>query len=163
MIEDTIRRNASPVRLEPTMINQGGNGGGGGGGSCSSLASSASDEAVPRIINRNSIGGMTNLVAAAAATAAATGGTGGYNTSAKLMRPTSGNNQILLHSFSTNDASLGEYKYTVNVGQHLLKITGDCCDLVRVSKKYRLYIFYCNFKLKKFSSFFYLIDSKTCS
>jgi hypothetical protein len=40
---------------------------------------------------------------------------------------------LLLHSFSTNDASLGEYKYTVNVGQHNIKITGECFDLVRVS------------------------------
>lgn len=42
--------------------------------------------------------------------------------------------QLLLHSFSTNDASLGEYKYTVNVGQNMIKITGDCCELVRVAK-----------------------------
>lgn len=41
--------------------------------------------------------------------------------------------QILLHSLSTNDASLGEYKYTVNVGQHSIKVTGDCFELVRVS------------------------------
>lgn len=40
---------------------------------------------------------------------------------------------MLLHSFSQNDASLGEYKYTVNVGRHSIKITGDCFDLVRVS------------------------------
>lgn len=40
---------------------------------------------------------------------------------------------MLIHSFSTSDASLGEYKYTVNVGPYSLKITGDCFDLVRVS------------------------------
>lgn len=39
-----------------------------------------------------------------------------------------------MHSLSTNDASLGEYKYTVNVGNHSIKITGDCLELVRVSK-----------------------------
>lgn len=41
-------------------------------------------------------------------------------------------NPMLLHSYSTSDASLGEYKYTVNIGQHSIKITGDSCDLVRV-------------------------------
>lgn len=40
--------------------------------------------------------------------------------------------QQLLHSLSTNDASLGEYKYTVGVGNHSVKITGDCFELVRV-------------------------------
>lgn len=38
----------------------------------------------------------------------------------------------LLHSFSTNDASIGEYKYTVTVGNQSLKITGCNLDLVRV-------------------------------
>lgn len=51
----------------------------------------------------------------------------------KLRRANSGG-QILLHSLSTNDASLGEYKYTVNVGNHSIKITGDSLDLVRVRK-----------------------------
>lgn len=41
---------------------------------------------------------------------------------------------MLLHSYSTNDASLGEYKHTVTVGHHNIKITGDCLDLVRVAK-----------------------------
>lgn len=40
----------------------------------------------------------------------------------------------LLHSFSTNDASIGEYKYTVTVGNQSLKITGCNLDLVRVTK-----------------------------
>lgn len=41
----------------------------------------------------------------------------------------------LLHSLSTNDATaLGEYKYTVAVGQHSVKITGDCFELVRIAK-----------------------------
>lgn len=44
-----------------------------------------------------------------------------------------GTQNLLLHSFSTNDASLGEYKYTVNVGPYNIKITGDCFDLVRVN------------------------------
>ncbi|XP_076374993.1 eukaryotic translation initiation factor mextil isoform X1 [Megalopta genalis] len=40
----------------------------------------------------------------------------------------------LLHSFSTNDASIGEYKYTVTVGNQSLKITGSNLDLVRTAK-----------------------------
>lgn len=45
----------------------------------------------------------------------------------------------LLHSFSTNDASIGEYKYTVTVGNQSLKITGCNLDLVRVMKSlYRM-------------------------
>lgn len=61
-----------------------------------------------------------------------TGGDHGINQIGKLRRVNSGG-QILLHSLSTNDASLGEYKYTVNVGCHNIKITGDSLDLVRVS------------------------------
>lgn len=41
--------------------------------------------------------------------------------------------RALLHSLSTNDASLGEYKYTIVTGGHTIKITGDNLDLVRVS------------------------------
>lgn len=63
-----------------------------------------------------------------------TGIESGVNTATKLRRANSAGGQILLHSLSTNDASLGEYKYTVNVGNHSIKITGDCLDLVRVSK-----------------------------
>lgn len=48
LIEDTIRRNASPVRMDETGQ------GVVGAGSCSSLNSSNSDEALPRA-NRNSI------------------------------------------------------------------------------------------------------------
>ncbi|XP_044013334.1 eukaryotic translation initiation factor 4E-binding protein Mextli isoform X11 [Aphidius gifuensis] len=40
----------------------------------------------------------------------------------------------LLHSFSTNDASIGEYKYTVTIGNQSLKITGANLDLVRTAK-----------------------------
>lgn len=136
--------------------------GGGGGGSCSSLASSNSDEPVqPRtpgassLSNRLSFNSAQNFMTAAAASqqmvhlqqqqqqhmaniqqamqtstpvanaavAAAAAG--------KTIRPHS---QMLLHSYSTNDASLGEYKFTCNVGQHVIKITGDCCELVRVSQ-----------------------------
>ncbi|XP_063993017.1 eukaryotic translation initiation factor 4E-binding protein Mextli isoform X1 [Diachasmimorpha longicaudata] len=40
----------------------------------------------------------------------------------------------LLHSLSTNDASIGEYKYTITVGNQALKITGCNHDLVRTAK-----------------------------
>ncbi|XP_060800512.1 eukaryotic translation initiation factor 4E-binding protein Mextli isoform X2 [Amyelois transitella] len=43
-------------------------------------------------------------------------------------------NRALLHSFSTNDAALGEYKYTVTFGQHSIKITGNNLDLVKTAK-----------------------------
>ncbi|XP_018326887.1 eukaryotic translation initiation factor 4E-binding protein Mextli isoform X2 [Agrilus planipennis] len=87
LIEDTIRRNASPVRegLSGPLT-----------GSSSSINSSASeDSALPH--------------------------------SARVSR-------ALLHSLSTNDASLGEYKYTVVVGGHTIKISGDNLDLIRTSK-----------------------------
>ncbi|XP_060666438.1 eukaryotic translation initiation factor 4E-binding protein Mextli isoform X1 [Drosophila nasuta] len=157
LMEDTIRRNASPVRLEPAPS------AGGAGGSCSSLNSSNSDDAVvvqPRtpggsssLANRLSFNSAQNFMTATAAAqqisqhhqqqhqqqqqhhhhqqqvanaaAAATAAAG------KVLRP---NQQLLMHSYSTNDASVGEYKFTVNVGQHLIKITGDCCELVRVAK-----------------------------
>ncbi|GLG96582.1 Uncharacterized protein GBIM_03523 [Gryllus bimaculatus] len=89
LMEDTIRRNASPVRLEQAEKER-------VGGSSSSLNSSASDDS---------------------------------NRLAQGMNRTK-----LLHSFSTNDASLGEYKYTVTVGNHSLKITGTNLDLVRTAK-----------------------------
>lgn len=47
LIEDTIRRNASPVRFDEMAPP-------GAAGSCSSLASSASDEAMPKA-NRSSV------------------------------------------------------------------------------------------------------------
>uniref|UniRef100_A0A2M4C5X9 Putative secreted protein n=1 Tax=Anopheles marajoara TaxID=58244 RepID=A0A2M4C5X9_9DIPT len=163
LIEDTIRRNASPVRLDSQD------------GSCSSLASSASDETVPRKEAGSSssnarsslVGALVELAGNATngmaygmgnqqsmqptTTGALTLNLGGYShapssyTHPKLSRNGSQNNGqrngnaasgagMLLHSFSTNDASLGEYKYTVNVGQHNLKITGDCLELVKVAK-----------------------------
>uniref|UniRef100_A0A1L8DR40 Putative eukaryotic translation initiation factor 4e-binding protein mextli n=1 Tax=Nyssomyia neivai TaxID=330878 RepID=A0A1L8DR40_9DIPT len=139
LIEDTIRRNASPVRLETSQ----------GGGSCSSLASSASDETQNSLrAARNSIGAAAIAVMAAnqlnnnpylpAQGAAAPSGIASQvpSVGSKLSRgnavPASG--QLLLHSYSTNDASLGEYKFTVNVGPHSIKITGDRCDLVRAAK-----------------------------
>ncbi|XP_021703995.1 eukaryotic translation initiation factor 4E-binding protein Mextli isoform X1 [Aedes aegypti] len=153
LIEDTIRRNASPVRLETSQD-----------GSCSSLASSASDEiihprrslsdaAVMPSAQRVSMMGNPNgavsyvpnqqqspagLSLNLSSNAMYQQQTQPQYTHPKLTRNGSQNNGqqagLLLHSFSTNDASLGEFKYTVNVGRHSIKITGDCFDLVRVAK-----------------------------
>lgn len=120
MIEDTIRRNASPVRLEAPQS-----------GSCSSLASSGSlDEATSRSNRNSSYTSNTNVPS---------NNNGCFNVpnqtvpaGPNLKMPRQGG-QTLLHSLSTNDASLGEYKYTVGVGQRSIKITGDCFELVRVS------------------------------
>lgn len=89
-----------------------------GAGSCSSLTSSNSDETQTRV-NRNSIAGMPSA--------------GGYGHVTGHQKVRGGTGNVLLHSLSTNDASVGEYKFTVNVGTHSIKITGDSIDLVRVS------------------------------
>ncbi|XP_039952334.1 eukaryotic translation initiation factor 4E-binding protein Mextli isoform X3 [Bactrocera tryoni] len=135
LIEDTIRRNASPVRLDPAM----GSGHAGGGGSCSSLASSNSDEAVtPRtpgvggagnssLANRLSFNSAQNFMTATAAAAAAQ-----QQQVMNMMGAVVGSTSTPTAAAAA--AAAGEYKYTVNVGQHLIKITGDCCDLVRVAK-----------------------------
>lgn len=135
------------MRLDPVIDNSNA---GGGGGSCSSLASSNSDETVqPRtpgansLSNRLSFNSAQNFMTASAAAQQMaqqhlmSNASGPVNNAVavaagKLMRP---NMQMLLHSYSTNDASLGEYKFTCNVGQHVIKITGDCCDLVRVRSR----------------------------
>lgn len=113
MIEDTIRRNASPVRETAGVA---------GAGSCSSLTSSNSDEMHGRVTNRNTA--MANQQLPFGSTVI------GNHQKAGGRNPAAG---TLLHSLSTNDASVGEYKYTVNVGQHNIKITGESLDLVRVS------------------------------
>lgn len=145
LIEDTIRRNASPVRLDAPQ----------GGGSCSSLASSASDEAIASAAaaaaatdgNRNSQ--ILALASFKTTTPIIPGGlpsnnnnnNGGTGLSLKMPRVGSVGQQ-LLHSLSTNDASLGEYKYTVGVGNHSVKITGDCFELVRVWICPQFFLFY---------------------
>lgn len=106
LIEDTIRRNASPIRTDDTL-----SGGVVGAGSCSSLTSSNSDDQLKMMRN---IISATNI---------------SYTSKS---RSASGTN-ALLHSLSTNDTSFGEYKFTVNVGSHSIKITGDNVELVRVS------------------------------
>lgn len=50
-----------------------------------------------------------------------------------LQKSPHNNARALLHSFSTNDAALGEYKYTVTFGQHSIKITGQNLDIVKVN------------------------------
>lgn len=131
LIEDTIRRNASPVRLDETAS------GVVGAGSCSSLTSSNSDDTQTRV-NRSSVAGMASGY--------------GHGVGNQKFRGTAGN--VLLHSLSTNDASVGEYKFTVNVGPHSIKITGDSIDLVRVSN---LFFF---FYLHHLSPEFYFISNK---
>ncbi|KAF4525729.1 hypothetical protein B566_EDAN015243 [Ephemera danica] len=100
LIEETIRRNASPSRPEETAVRPGT----GAMGSNSSLNSSASDEIVrpQRLSDGVRIGARRT--------------------------------NSLLHSLSTNDASVGEYKYTVTVGTSSLRITGPDLKLVRAAK-----------------------------
>lgn len=113
MIKETIRRNESPVRLDSQAA--------GANGSCSSLASSTSDDNQQQ---QQQLGGggfrlqRNHSVGTALTGKKAAGGGAGQ----------------LLHSLSTNDASVNEYKYTVSVGSHNLKVTGDCFELVRVAK-----------------------------
>lgn len=109
LIEDTIKRNASPIREASQE------------GSCSSLASS--DDQQITAIPRNRIGSQIGQQTLPAIPI-------GHN---KLTRSNSQHSNFLIQSLSTNDASLGEYKYTVNVGAHNLKITGDSLELVKVS------------------------------
>ncbi|XP_045785733.1 eukaryotic translation initiation factor 4E-binding protein Mextli isoform X6 [Maniola jurtina] len=91
LIGDTIRRNASPVRLEGSMEGRA------LATSRASLDSNGSDER-PR------------------------------------EKSPHNNSRALLHSFSTNDAALGEYKYTVTFGEHSIKITGHNLQLVQEAK-----------------------------
>jgi hypothetical protein len=108
LIEDTIKRNASPIRDASQE------------GSISSLASSEEQQ----IAGLRSRGGLQmatvqNIVQMPMGN--------------KLTRSNSHHNaNFLVQSASMNDASLGEYKYTVNVGNRSVKITGDSLELVRV-------------------------------
>nr|XP_017025803.1 eukaryotic translation initiation factor 4E-binding protein Mextli isoform X2 [Drosophila kikkawai] len=133
LMEDTIRRNASPVRLEPAPA---------AGGSCSSLNSSNSDDA---IVQPRTPGGSSSLANRLS-----------FNSAQNFMTATAAAQQISQHhqqhqqhqqqqqqqvaaavaaaQAQATAAAAGEYKFTVNVGQHLIKITGDCCELVRVAK-----------------------------
>lgn len=109
LVEDTIKRNASPVRETSQE------------GSCSSLASSDDQliSTVPRAFPENPVTHQHQSVS--------------QQVGSKLARCNShhGSN-FLNHSASVNDASLVEYKHTVNIGSYSLKITGDCLELVKV-------------------------------
>lgn len=108
LIEDTIKRNASPIREASQE------------GSCSSLASS--DDQQVTVFPRPRVAPITSQQNSVQPILGS-----------KLTRSVSQNSSgYLTHSSSANDASLGEYKYTVNVGSHSLKITGDSLDLVMV-------------------------------
>lgn len=120
------------------------------GGSCSSLASSASDETAPRT-TRHSIGAIINNVTNTFVPNALSLNIASQKLS--RMNSTGGGQNMLLHSYSTNDASLGEYKHTVTVGQHNIKITGDCLDLVRVC--INIYIFRIRFHYNLLTILFY--------
>ncbi|XP_030383022.1 eukaryotic translation initiation factor 4E-binding protein Mextli isoform X2 [Scaptodrosophila lebanonensis] len=119
LMEDTIRRNASPVRLEPAPA---------AGGSCSSLNSSNSDDANVQV--RTPSAGNSSLANRLS-----------FNSAQNFMTASAAAQQISQHqqqvaniAVNPATAAAGEYKFTVNVGQHLIKITGDCCELVRVAK-----------------------------
>ncbi|XP_017154550.1 eukaryotic translation initiation factor 4E-binding protein Mextli isoform X2 [Drosophila miranda] len=138
LMEDTIRRNASPVRLEPAPA---------AGGSCSSLNSSNSDDAVvvqprtpggSRLANRLSFNSAQNFMTAQQAAA---------QQISQISQHQQAHQQQQHHhqhvaaiqvaaaaAQAQATAAAGEYKFTVNVGQRLIKITGDCCELVRVAK-----------------------------
>lgn len=119
LIEDTIRRNASPMRSDDTLSSGGGVA---GAGSCSSLTSSNSDDQLK--LHRSNIVTTTNI------------------SHVPKSRSASGTN-ALMHSLSSNDTSLGEYKFTVNVGHQSIKITGDNIELVRVRHDIAFYIHFC--------------------
>ncbi|KAM8716669.1 hypothetical protein ACLKA7_003530 [Drosophila subpalustris] len=135
LMEDTIRRNASPVRLEPAPS------AGGTGGSCSSLNSSNSDDAVqPRtpgtnssLANRLSFNSAQNFMTATAA-AQQMQTQHHQQQHQQQQHHHHQHQQQVANAAAATAAAAGEYKFTVNVGQHLIKITGDCCELVRVAK-----------------------------
>jgi hypothetical protein len=111
LIEDTIKRNASPIR----DVSQ--------EGSISSLASSE-DQQIAAIRSRpiltsvgSSLQSVPNVVQQ-------------LPMGNKLTR--SNSHHFFAHNQHGNDASVGEYKYTVNVGSYSLKISGDSLKLVQV-------------------------------
>ncbi|XP_022834673.1 eukaryotic translation initiation factor 4E-binding protein Mextli isoform X6 [Spodoptera litura] len=95
LIGDTIRRNASPVRLD---------------------------------------GALDALPGAALAGSRASLDSNGSDDAPRAREKSPHNARALLHSYSTNDAALGEYKYTVTFGQHSIRITGLNLDLVKTAK-----------------------------
>lgn len=124
LIEDTIKRNASPIREQSQE------------GSCSSLGSSNED--VVRLSGCHVPVNYQTDIASYPLSGGVTGNSIGHHH--RLTRSSSHHNAggpggLLVHSLSTSDASLGEFKYTVNVGNHTIKITGDCNELVRAADR----------------------------
>jgi hypothetical protein len=109
LIEDTIKRNASPIRETTQEV-----------GSMSSLASSDDQQQMSGMRSRGGIQMPQNPTIPQ------------LPMTNKLSRSNSHHNAANYLTHSASDASLGEYKYTVNVGNHSLKITGDSLDLVKV-------------------------------
>lgn len=107
LIEDTIKRNASPIRETSQE------------GSCSSLASSDDQ---PQGIQRTRSGVMLSQQQSVQMSMAG-----------KLQRSSSQHNNMF-QTMNSSEVSVEEYKYTVNIGNHCLKITGDSLDLVKVAK-----------------------------
>lgn len=114
LIEDTIKRNASPIRETSQE------------GSISSLTSSADDQQIAAMRSRpiltsvgSAIQSVPNVVQQ-------------LPMGNKLTR--SNSHHYFAHN-QQNDASVGEFKYTVQVGDHVLKISGDSLKLVQVKLK----------------------------
>lgn len=114
LIEDTIKRNASPIRDASQE------------GSVSSLASS-DDQQIVAIRPRPILTSVGNIQMQAVQNVVQQLPMGN-----KLTRSNS-HHYFAQNQQNNNDASVGEYKYTVNVGNHTLKISGDSLKLVQVS------------------------------
>lgn len=113
LIEDTIKRNASPIRDASQE------------GSISSLASSDDQQTAairPRPI-LTSVGSM-QMQSVPNVQQLPMGN--------KLTRSNSHHYFAHNHNQQGNDVSVGEFKYTVNVGNFSLKISGDSLKLVQV-------------------------------
>lgn len=113
LIEDTIKRNASPIRETSQE------------GSISSLTSSIDDQQIAAMRSRpimSSVGSAIQLQSVTNVVQQLPMGN-------KLTRSNSHHYFSLIQQ---NDASVGEFKYTVQVGDHVLKISGDSLKLVQV-------------------------------
>lgn len=114
LIEDTIKRNASPIRDTSQE------------GSVSSLASSDDQQITirPRQ-NISSVSSMQGMQAVANVVQQLPMMSGN-----KLTRSNSYHNSSFFAQNQSGD--VGEFKYTVTVGDHSLKIIGDSLKLVQV-------------------------------
>lgn len=122
LIEDTIRRNASPVRLDSQEDASGMPSPGNGVMIGNMIQQPAAS--VQQAVNLGQSPSMLyqqGVVASKFRSNFGAGGGGGIGSGPQ-------------HSYSTDDASVGEYKYTVNVGQRSIKITGDNFELIRTAK-----------------------------